>query len=265
MTRQDRQLRLGEALPAAVASLARAWGGAWGAILLAVLVWSARPFLPEGFGWPWALAALLTIMMLAGAVSRIGISETVREAKGRGLGPFGLQLGLTELRLLGAFLLCGVFLAMILSVVALVLLAVFGVAGLDAEAIRLRDWAAVGPAWKLILLALVTLGALYAVVVLVVRLSLFAPATVGRGHMVSLNSMGVAQGAFRPLFAGLVVVGAPTIALFLLWSGGLLAGPAGRVVWAVGLNAVQAPLTLGFLGAAYRRLEYWTPQGGAHD
>lgn len=245
--------------------MVRAWGGAWGAILLAAVVWSARPFLPDGLVWPWALAALLTTMTLAGALSRIVISETLREAKGRGLGPFGLRLGLTELRLLGAFLLCGVFLAMILSVVALVLLAVFGVAGLDADAIRLRDWAAIGPAWKLVLLALVTLGALYAVIVLVVRLSLFAPATVGRGHMVSLNSMGVAQGAFRPLFVGLLLVSAPKVALILLWAGGLLAGPAGWVVWAIGLNAVQAPLALGFLGAAYRRLEYWTPQGGAHD
>lgn len=172
-----------------------------------------------------------------------------------GLGPAGLQFGRPELRLLGAGLLCAVFLAMILSVVALVLLALFGMAELNAQAIELRQWSAVGPVWKLALLGLVTAFALFAVVAFAVRLSLFAPATIGRGHMVSLQSMSIARGAFWPLLAGLMVTSAPKIGLVLLWGAGLLSGTAGWVVFAVVLTAFQAPLTLAFVGAAYRRLD----------
>jgi hypothetical protein len=31
----------------------------------------------------------------------------------------------------------------------------------------------------------------------------------------------------------------------------------------VGLVGVQLPLTMAFLGAAYRQLEYWTPEEGS--
>jgi len=102
--------------------------------------------------------------------------------------------------------------------------------------------------------------------VMVVRLSLFAPATLGRGHMVSLNSMGIAQGSFWPLLGGLiVVVGLPILGLLILTGAGLPSGVATWIVWAVVISAFEAPLALAFLGAAYRRLEYWTPQGAPHD
>lgn len=256
-----RILRLRAALPAAFALTPRLWRGAWGAILLAVAVWGVVWLTPGGSPvvvWaPFALGATLT---LAGALSRIAVSDDLEAARQLGLGRAGLQFGLPELRLLGAALLCGVFMAMILSVVALVLLAVFGMAELNARAIELRQWGAVGPVWKLVLLAVVTLLALYAVLVLVVRLSLFAPATLGRGHMVSLNSMGIAQGSFWPLLGGLIVVGAPKIGLVLLTGSGLLQGGLAWIVWVVVLVALEAPLALAFLGTAYRRLEYWTPQ-----
>jgi hypothetical protein len=260
-----RVLRLGEALSAAIASLSRLWRGAWGAILLAAVVWSAKVVAAGVTSLVWAPFGLISTLMLAGALSRIAIGDDLASARRLGLGPAGLQFGLPELRLLGASLLCAVFMAMILSVVALVLLAVFGMAELDARAIELRQWGAVGPAWKLVLLALVTLFALYAVLVLVVRLSLFGPATLGRGHMVSLNSMGIAQGSFWPLLGGLLVVGLPKIVLLVLTGAGLLSGVIGWIVWAVTLTALEAPLTMAFLGEAYRRLEYWTPQGATHD
>jgi hypothetical protein len=256
-----RILRLRAALPAAFALTPRLWRGAWGAILLAVAVWAVIGFSPSGLPavvWaPFALGATLT---LAGALSRIAVTDDLDAARRLGLGRAGLQLGLPELRLLGAALLCGVFMAMILSVVALVLLAVFGMAELNVQAIELRQWGAVGPVWKLALLAVVTLLALYAVLVLVVRLSLFASATLGRGHMVSLNSMGIAQGSFWPLLGGLIVVGLPKIVLIVLTTAGLLHGGLAWVVWVVVLVGLETPLTLAFLGTAYRRLEYWTPQ-----
>jgi len=264
VTGGEKPLRMGDLLRAAVAGLVRAWVEGWAAILVCAAVWSLRPFIGAGGQvWGWNLAAVVATLMLTGALARIAISPDAEAAKRLGLGPRGLQLGLTEARLLGAFLLCAVFLAMILSVAALALLAVFGMAGLDAEAIRMRDWSNVGPVWKLVLLALLTVFAFYAVVVMVVRLSLFAPATVGRGQMTSLNGMGITRGYLRPLLAGLVVTAAPKIGLLVLTGAGLISGSAGWVVWAVVLNGLQAPLTMAYLGAAYRRLEHWTPQGQA--
>ncbi|VXB32775.1 hypothetical protein [Brevundimonas sp. G8] len=250
-----RVLRLGETLWAAFAILPRLWRGAWGAILAAAVVWSIQPLAAGAASLIWAAVGLVATLVLVGALGRIAITEDLPQARRLGLGPAGLQFGRPELRLLCAGLLCAVFLAMILSVVALVLLALFGMAELDAQAIELRQWSAVGPVWKLVLLAAVTVFALFAVVAFSVRLSLFAPATIGRGQMVSLQSMSIARGAFWPLLVGLMVTSAPKIGLVLLWGAGLLSGTAGWVVFAVVLTAFQAPLTLAFVGAAYRRLD----------
>ena len=138
--------------------------------------------------------------------------------------------------------------------------AVFGMAELNAQAIEMRQWSAVGPAWKLTLLAVVTAFALFAVIAFAVRLSLFAPATIGRGQMVSLQSMSIARGGFWSLLVGLVVTAALKIALVLLWGAGLMSGTAGWIVFAVVLTALQAPLTMAFVGAAYRRLEPAPPR-----
>lgn len=253
-------LQLGETLSATVSALPRLWRGAWGAILLAAVVWSVKPLAVGAVGLVWAACALASTLVLAGALARISITDDLIEARRLDLGPVGLQFGRPELRLLGASLLCAVFMAMILSVVALVLLAVFGMAELNAQAIELRQWGAVGPLWKLILLTVVTAFALFAVVAFTVRLSLFAPATIGRGHMVSLQSMSIARGAFWPLLVGLIVTAAPKIALALLWGAGLLSGTTGWIVFAVVLTGLQTPLTMAFVGAAYRRLEPAPPR-----
>jgi len=257
---EHRILRLGETLSAAVRALPRLWRGACGAIVLAAVVWSLKPLAAGAAGLIWAACALASTLVLAGALARIAITDDLVEARRLGLGPVGLQFGSPEVRLLGAGLLCAIFLAMILSVVALVLLAVFGMAELNAQAIEMRQWSAVGPAWKLILLAVVTAFALFAVIAFAVRLSLFAPATIGRGQMVSLQSMSIARGGFWSLLVGLVVTAAPKIALVLLWGAGLMSGTAGWTVFAVVLTGLQAPLTMAFVGAAYRRLEPAPPR-----
>ena len=255
-----RVLRLGETLGATVDALPRLWRGGWGAIVAAAVVWGIQPLAVGAASLIWAPFGLVATLVLAGALGRIAITEDLPQARRLGLGPAGLQFARPELRLLGAGLLCAVFLAMILSVVALVLLALFGMAELNAQAIEMRQWSAVGPVWKLALLALVTAFALFAVVAFSVRLSLFAPATIGRGHMVSLQSMSIARGAFWPLLVGLVVMSAPKIGLVLLWGAGLLSGTAGWIVFAVVLTGLQAPLTMAFVGAAYRRLEPAPPR-----
>ncbi|MDQ1153367.1 hypothetical protein [Brevundimonas sp. SORGH_AS_0993] len=249
-------MRLDDALRATVANLPRIWREGWGAILLGFGVWSARPFVGhELWGWGWAAAAIAATLLLTGALARLAISADTAEAKRQGLGPKGLQLTRVEARLLGAGLLCGVFLAMILSVASLLLLAVFGGAGLDTEAIRLGEWGRVGPIWKLSLLTLLTGFCLFAVIALTARLSLFAPATVARAHMVSLNSMALTRGVFWTFLAGSIVTAGPKIGLLILSGAGLLQGGLGWIVWAGVLNAVQAPLTMAYLGVVYRRIE----------
>ena len=264
--RNGRRLNLRQAVVVAYGGLARAWAGAWGAMVVAGAVWLIVPLAPTGAAsWIAALLAAVATLTLAGALARIAVSDGLAGARGLGLGVGGLQFGRPELRLAGGLALCAVFLAMILSVLALVLLALFGMAELNVEAIRARDWAAVGPAWRLALLGGLTVVLIVVFVLLVVRLSLFAPATLGRDHMVSLNSMGVAEGSSCKLLAGLILTAAPKLALLALIGTGLLAGEAARVAWIIGMVAVQAPLTMGFLGAAYRQLEYWRderPQAG---
>lgn len=257
-----RRLRLQAALEATVRALPRLWSGAAGALLLCTLVWLAPLVVPTtGWTvWPWGLAAVLSAVAAVGALARLSITDDVGGARALGLGPSGLQLRLPEARLVGAALLCLLFLAMILSILALVVLAIFGMAELNVQAIQARDWARVGEPWKLGVLAVLALGAVTIPLLLVVRLSLFVPATLGRRQMVSLNAMGVAYGSFWPLLAGLIVTGAPKILMLILIGTGVLNGSTGQGVWILGLVGLQLPLTLGFLGAAYRQLEYWSPE-----
>lgn len=265
MSRKDvggRRLRLRAALGRTLRVLPLLWSGAVGALVLCAAVW----LLPTAWapdGWMrgvWMLAAGATSLVAVGALARLSISDDLSEARALGLGPLGLQAKLPEARLLGAFLLCLLFLSMIVSVLALVVLAIFGMAELNVQAIQARDWAAVGEPWKLGVLVAIGIGAVAIPLLLVVRLSLFAPATLGRRQMVSLNSMGIAYGSFWPLLAGLIVTALPKIVLLTLIGNGLLTGITGQIVWVVGLVGLQLPLTMGFLGAAYRQLEYWTPE-----
>ena len=161
---------------------------------------------------------------------------------------------------MGAALLCLIFLSMIVALLGLVVLAVFGVAELDVAAIQARDWAAVGPAWKLAILAAVGIGALLIPLLLAVRLSLFIPATLGRHQMVSLNSMGIAYGSFWQILGGLIVTSAPFLCVAVLTALVSPGDPLEAIIRIAALLALQLPLTLGFLGVAYRRLEYWAPE-----
>ena len=88
---------------------------------------------------------------------------------------------------------------------------------------------------------------------------LFAPATLGRRQMVSLNSMGIAYGSFWPLLAGFILTDLPKITLLTLIGNGVLSGQSGGVIAVLVLVGLQLPLTFGFMGAAYRQLEYWSP------
>lgn len=257
-----RRLNLRVALGRTLRVLPLLWQGAAGALVLSAALWLLPAvWTPTGWAhWIWALAAATSTLVVVGALARLSIRDTLGEARALGLGPLGLQAKLPEARLVGAALLSLLFLAMILSILALVVLAIFGMAELNVQAIQARDWASVGAPWKLGVLAALAAGAVAIPLLLVIRLSLFAPATLGRRQMVSLNSMGIAYGSFWQILAGLIVTALPMIVLLTLIGTGVLTGVVGQVVWIVGLAGLQAPLTLGFLGAAYRQLEYWTPE-----
>jgi hypothetical protein len=145
-------------------------------------------------------------------------------------------------------------------VLGLVMLAVFGMAGIDIAAIRMRDWAAAGPPWKLAVSGAVAALALATLTLLTTRLSLFAPASVGRERTVSLNSMGIAHDAFWPLLALWLIVATTAAALPLTEARGWLAWPLSRLIAALAMPWLWGPFAAGLLAAAYKQLEYWTPE-----
>lgn len=251
----DRKLNLAQGLVAALAKTTQLWVHAWGAVLLALALWSLAPFVVGPLRLLWAPFGVIALLVFLGGLGRLAVSENVSEARAIGLGPAGLQLGMGEVRLLGAGLLCAVFMSMILSVVALVLLAAFGVAELDAAAIEADRWAEVGPAWKLTALSVLTLGLGFAVIALAARLSLFVPATLAKARMISLNAIALSRGAFAPLVIGLILTGVPKLVLLVLSGLGLLSGQGSWFVWVAVIALLEAPLTLSFLGWAYRKLD----------
>lgn len=254
-----RRLNAGRAVRDGVRALPRLWAGAWGVLLFATLLGLISPWVPSGFGsMAYGAALALTALAAWGALCRISAGKTPEGARRLGLRPGGIQFDKLERRIAAAICLNLLFLSMILVVLALVVLAVFGIAELDVAAIQARDWARVGPPWKLALLSIVGLIAVGVPMLLCVRLALFSQATTGRGHTVSLNTMGIATGSFRPLFAVILLSVAPLIVLAALCLSGFggLCHPVGL---AVVLPWIQAPWAAALLGAAYDQIEYWEP------
>ena len=68
-------------------ALPRLWRGAWGAILLAAVVWSVKPLAAGTTGLIWAPFGLVAILALAGALGRIAITDDAQQAQRLGLGP----------------------------------------------------------------------------------------------------------------------------------------------------------------------------------
>lgn len=252
---RDRRLRLRAALKASVGAFARLCSGAAGSLAAAAILLLSGQVSPDTVRPLIALVATAAVLVTVGALARLSITDSVADARALGLGPFGLQFGKVELRLLGASLLCLLFLAMVVALLGLVVLAIFGMAELDVAAIQARDWAGAGAPWKLFVSIAVGVGAVLVPLMLAGRLSLFVPATVGRRQMVSLTSMSLSAGSGWPLLAGLVITSLPMIGLTLAVGAGLVRGPGASIVGTIVWVGVQLPLTLAFLGAAYRQLD----------
>ena len=258
-TEHRRRLKVGAALSDGLGAVLRLWAGAWGVLLFAVLLGLIAPWVPAGMGSVfYGVAFGMTMLAAWGALCRLAATPERAVAERAGLRAGGFQIGKLEARIVFAAFLNLLFLSMILVVLALVVLAIFGMATLDLDAVRARNWAAAGPAWQLALLAVVGGIALSVPILLAVRLALFSQATVGRGHTVSLNTMGIATGSFWPLLGVLIVTCLPTALLLTAIASGLPFAGHPAVVTAV-LAWIQAPVAAGVLSAAYRQLEYWAP------
>ncbi|MCZ8193277.1 MAG: hypothetical protein ACK5QD_12655 [Brevundimonas sp.] len=256
-----RRLDLGAALRAGLTTMPRMYGEAWGALAFCVVA-GVLPVLAPLTGAAAGVAVLfqgLAVLIAWGALTRISLTRDLGGAQALGLGPAGLQLGAGEGRIVAALLLNLIFLAILATVTTLLLLGVAGASDLDAEAIAARDWAAAGTPLQLAVVGAVALIALGVPLLFAVRLSLFAHASLGRGQVVSLNTLGVAEGSFWPLLLLLIVVALPRIALAALSAQGVLTGAAGQIAGVLVLVLVQVPFAAGAMGEAYRRLEYWTP------
>lgn len=248
------------ALGQGLRAIPRVWGQGWGAMIFVTGAAAALATAPRdgASGLVLGVCLALGLLMAWGAANRIALFG--RDAAARGLGPAGLQLGRREAAMVAGGVLNLIFLAMIGSVLGLVALAIAGASELNPDALRGGDWAGAGPVWRVALVGGVLAGSLWVLLVLIVRLSLFSQASVGRGRAVSLNALGIAEGSFwRLLILNLVVFG--------LLAAGLTAtgrGPAPPLAAAVALTCLWLPFAAGALSAAYRELEYWTPgEGGS--
>lgn len=259
-----RRLNVVAAFVTALGGLPAAWAGAWGVLAFASAL-IAAPVLVPLEGWMGtAHTALLALTGLTAwaALTRIAVAGGVEGARRIGLGGGGLQFGKAELRIVAGLILNLLFLTLIAGVLALVMTAVFGLAGLDWKAVLTRDLDAIGVPWKLAVLAVTALVAVGVAALLSTRLSLFAPASVGRGQIVALNSMGIANGAFWPLLIlWLVITGTAALMPFAEHAGWNV-WPMSRLLTAFVIPWLWAPVVAGVLSAAWRQLEYWTPGEG---
>lgn len=248
-----RRLRPTRAVASALRGLPRLWAGGWaGLVLLTLMIplgrWAAGSTATEQVFA--VIAVILTLAVWTGLTA---------VALDRDPPPGGVATGPVLLRVVVAAGLNLIFLAMIAVVLALVSLAIAGMSGLDLEAIQARDWANVGPVWQLVVLGLIALIVLVVPLLLIVRLSLFVQATVGRGHAVSLNTMGIAQGSFWALMLLFLGLAVPPLALL-----GWAASRGLTELALLALIGLWMPVSAGALAAAYGQLEYWSPESAGH-
>ena len=264
----SRRLPLWACVAEAYAFVPKAWAGAWGALALATVlaawpIWAAVWVFKTDARWIvsppmvalWALLLTLASLAAKGALFRLGVSRSLPEARALGLGVGGLQLGRPELRLVAAGLLILLFLLIVGAAAFVVLAVVSGVAQADPTG---GD-----TGWKAWVVRGVEIAAAVTFAGLIVKLSLHQPATVARRKIVSLDALALAEGSLLKLAAGLVAT-APVLVLTVIEqalrrAGHSLGGTETFIVlnaWIAALCLIQAPLTAGFLSAAYRRLEY---------
>jgi hypothetical protein len=259
-----RSLPLGASLRAAVAFVPKAWVQAPGALVLLAAVlafpcWGAKLALGP-WTTPAAIAFALVVYLAAeGALYRLGVAGDAKAARALGLGPLGLQLGAAELRLLASQILVGLFLSVVLGALCVVL--AFVAMALEVG-FSPQEWLGAPEGWRSVTFAGFILLAFWVMLQLGVRLSLCKAATVARRRIVSVSALGLSEHNFWRLLSGSLVAGLPTLALLVWRAYGGGAGVLTGWVLAVAFAFVQAPLIIGFVCEAYKRLEYWRSHPG---
>lgn len=258
-----RSLPLAACLRAAAAFTPRALGQAPGVLVLFAVVLALPVYGPAlGLGAATnvvaALLALLVALMVQGALYRLAVSENAEAARALGFGPFGLQFGAAELRILAASALIGLFLGVVLIALGLILAFAANALGVTFDA---HEVLTAKDGWRINVLAVLGLLALWVFVQLSVRLSLYRAATVARRRIVSVDALGLSEHNFWRLLCGMVITLAPSIAL-AVWRGAAPEGAVMDLASAAVVAFIQTPLSVGFLSEAYKRLEYWREHPG---
>jgi hypothetical protein len=253
-----RSLPLAASVRAAVDFVPKALAHAPGVLVLFAVV-LALPVYGESLGlgaWTNVVAGglgLLVGLSVQGALYRLGLGGEARVARVMGLGPLGLQFGTIELRLLGGAVLIGLFLGVVLIALGLVLAFAANALGVSFDA---QEGLTAADAWRIQLLGVLGLIALWVFLQLSVRLELYKAATVGRRRVVSVDALGLSEHNFWRLLCGMVVTLAPSFAL-AVWRALAPESVAMDLVSAAVVALIQTPLSVGFLSEAYARLEYW--------
>lgn len=245
-----------------VGFLPTAWSGAWLVLLAMLAAMISAPFAldyaPTAVAATGLLALLWLLKLMAlGALYRLAAFAQAARIEGLGLG--GVQLGRPELRLLIAQIVMILFLLLIAATLVMVFMLAFSLSGLGdgyvdtMSAVSAVFERAQGLDWAFIVYAGLAVLLLF---VLSVRLSLMYVASVAERRIVTLNALGLSEGAgFKLLFGVLLVVApAPAAALMLHYFATSDAAMVAHITLSLIAVAVILPLSAGFFASAYRQM-----------
>jgi len=232
--------------------------GAWAPLLgLALVALAISPAFGLAPLWPLVLAPidLLVSAVAYGAMMRIALADGHTGDEAYRPSPAGLQWSGLETRLLGAFLLIGLFVLLCaIGAVFATLLAAVIVAAVSGQFPQAGGVFLATPSG---MTAAAVLAATMAFILWAcIRLILSTAATVDRRQVQVFSTWRMTKGHALPLFVALLAIAVPAIILGA--AGRLLAGHALSLpfwgAYALVIGFLQTPLTAGVSAEAYRRL-----------
>jgi len=263
-------LSLTGALRAAAALWRPTLSGAWAPLLgLVPLALAISPAFGLAPVWSLVLAPfdLVVSVVAYGAMMRVALADRHVGDEAYRPGPGGLQWATIETRLLGAFLLIGLFVALAaIGAVFATLLTAIIVAAVTGQFPRAGGGFLATPSGMAAtaVFAVTMAFTLWACV----RLILSTAATADRRQVQVFSTWRLTQGSALPLFLALAVIAAPAIVLSGV-AGRLAAGHVVGLLLRVGaalvVGLVQTPLTAGVSAYAYRRLSAAAEWAAPHN
>jgi hypothetical protein len=272
------QAQVGDAIGASFRFIGEAWSKAWGIML--VLVWfNAALQIVELLRPTWGAVSFIGLIIsvfvttaATGALYRLQLAGDHPGDNQFAANPAGLQWGGLEWRVLGANLMIGLGIGVLVIVAVIIWAIILGVTvgsnpgdmqalqgGSEAEKIDVFRRIMLGPAG---VLTLVIIGPITAALIyVIVRLSMFALVAADLRSFDLVKAWALARGAMLPLFLGSLVIflievmiGAVTGGLAGFTAG--LIGQQGRIWGSVAGQvvgaAINAPLFAGLVLYVYR-------------